>query len=418
MRCPLWIVRPLFGIAFPCLMSAFCLVHVAFLEVAKIQIGSPKLRRLRFVVTIILVHFAVVIVSDTTTALKADRTELLIVCQSFFIVWGLLNSFCFIYSGSKVIIKAHNVRNKICELENVEYIQKEEPPNDYCGPVKVSLKNKETTKHEEDRPRVKRSDAKDTCTIQQRGFGNNLIVQSAKQKTTNQDPNPSPEEEEGGLHFKKSGTRDTYTIQQLGFGNTLTVQSAKQKTTKQDPRPSPEEEEGRPRLKRSGTKHTCKIQQLELGSTLTVNGAKQKTTRQDSKPSPSRYLAPLPSCRERAIQKVARITLVTSVLSVACCALQIYSLFGVYSIYSKTVSPKPWPWLAFQTSFRVVELSMAYTLSHCVLRSGVGGRRGILTWLFNLRSTRKGRGPRIPIVQVKDVVQGDIPKRIHFDARL
>lgn len=39
----------LFGIPFPCLTSAFCLIHLTFLEVAKIQIAPKKLRSVRFV---------------------------------------------------------------------------------------------------------------------------------------------------------------------------------------------------------------------------------------------------------------------------------------------------------------------------------------------------------------------------------
>ena len=315
-RCPLWIVRPLFGIAFPCLMSAFCLVHVAFLEVAKIHIGLPKLTRLRFVVSIIFVHFAVVIVSDTTTAIKADRTELLIVCQTFFIVWGLLNSICFIYSGSRVVRKAHHIRNNICVAE---CIQNEGQPSDCCSSEKMhAFKNKETAKHEENRPRLNRSGARDTSTMQPPGFGNHLTVESAKQKAS-------------------------------------------------------------------------------------------KALKQKTKPTPPHKKPSLPTCGERAIQKVARITLVTSALSIACCALQIYSLFGVFSVYSKIESPKPWPWLVFQTSFRLVELSMAYTLSYCVLRSGFGGRRGIRPFLICLRRMRRRRAPRITIMQAKDVEHGDLP---------
>ena len=319
-RCPLWIIRPLFGIAFPCLMSAFCLVHIAFLEVAKVQIGPPKLRRLRFVVSIILVHFAVVIVSDTTTALKADRTELLVVCQSFFIVWGLLNSINFIYSGSKVVIKARNIRNKICERENIN--ENQSKPNSRRASVKIySLENKEKAKYNINRPyNIKnREDVRDKCTIQQVQFGSNLTVESAIRKASK-----------------------------------------------------------RHRIKKS-----------------------------------------VPTRQERAIHKVAGITLVTSVLSISCCALQIYSLFGVYSIYSKAVSPKPWPWLAFQTSFRLVELFMAYALSYCVLRSGGIGKRGIFSWLLSLKSlTRKRRGPRITVVQVQDIRQRDLPERGRYEARL
>ena len=104
-RCPLWLIRPLFGIAFPCLTSAFCLLHMAFLEAVKLQLGSQLLENVCFIFGMIALHFAVVIVSDTTVAFHADRTELLIVCQSFFIVWGALNAAAFMYSGSKIILR-------------------------------------------------------------------------------------------------------------------------------------------------------------------------------------------------------------------------------------------------------------------------------------------------------------------------
>lgn len=322
--CPLWVVRPLFGIAFPCLMSAFCLVHVAFLEVTKIQLGSPKLRSLRFVVSIILVHFAVVTVSDTTAAIKADRTELLIVCQSFFIVWGLLNSISFIYSGSRVVIKTRNIRNRIFEMESVECNQQaqQSQPAKRRAPV---------NKH------------------------------SRQQKETARQPNTPQNGHTSG------GPAVAYTIQPLGFGNNLTV----------GPR-----------------------------------GTRQKVSSQESKPVNRQRHPNLTTCvptnRERAVQKVAGITIITSILSICCCVLQIYSLFGVYAAYSRIVSPKPWPWLAFQTSFRLVELFMAFLLSYCVLRPGVCWRRGMFTWLSGLRRSRKTRLPRITIVQVQHAAQGDI----------
>lgn len=321
--CPLWVDRPLFGIAFPCLMSAYCLVHVAFLEVAKIQLVSPKLRSLRFVASIILVHFAVVIVSDTTAAIKADRTELLIVCQSFFIVWGLLNSISFIYSGTRVVIKNRKIRNQIFEMENAEW--------NLQGPQSKSADRRAAEKEP-------------PCENKE----------TARQPSTPQND------------CNRGGPEVAYTIQPLGFGNNLTAGAG-------------------------GTKHKVSSQ-----------GPKQARRQRQSKATF------VPTSRERAVQKIARITIVTSVLSISCCALQLYSLFGVYGASSRIVSPKPWPWLAFQTSFRFVELIMAFMLSFCVLRSGAGWRRNILTRLFNLRRTRKTQAPRITIIQVKDAVQGGL----------
>ena len=302
-NCPLWVVRPLFGIAFPCLMSAFCLVHVAFLEVAKIKLVSPKLSSVRFIAVIIVVHFAVVAVSDTTTAIEANRTELLIVCQSFFIIWGLLNSISFIYSGTRVVVKTRNIRNRICDMENAEW---------------------------------------------------NLQMRSVNQA--------------GAVTLQKNcntdGLRVTYTIQHLTAGARDTLGHGKQEVSNKEPKST----------KRK--KHS--------NSTLA------------------------PTRRERALQKIASITIMASVLSICCCALQIYSFFGVYGAYSTIVSPKPWPWLAFQTSFRLVELSMAFLLSYCVLRSDACCTRGLLTRLVSFRRAKKTRTPRIKIMRVKDPVQGDL----------
>ena len=40
----------------------------------------------------------------------------------------------------------------------------------------------------------------------------------------------------------------------------------------------------------------------------------------------------------------------------------------VYGMYSKVVHPSPWPWLAFQSSFRLVELTMAFAIAYSVMQ--------------------------------------------------
>lgn len=119
----LWLNRILFGIAFPCLTSSFCLVHVAFLEVAKMKLGLRKLHSLPFVSTIIFIHFVIVFVSDITVALQADKKELLIVCQAFFILWGFLNSFAFLYSGGKIIRKSSETRKQLAQISKSRAVQ-------------------------------------------------------------------------------------------------------------------------------------------------------------------------------------------------------------------------------------------------------------------------------------------------------
>ena len=123
--CPGW-HEVLFGITFPCLTSSFCLIHLAFLEVAKVQIGSKRLQSARFVGGIITVHFALEIMAAITTAVNPDLATYLIICQSFSIVWGILPSARFIYSGSKVIIRAGRLRK---QLETIELGEKDTREN-------------------------------------------------------------------------------------------------------------------------------------------------------------------------------------------------------------------------------------------------------------------------------------------------
>ena len=116
-KSPYWLTKVLFGITFPCLTSSFCLIHLAFLEVAKIQIGSKRLQSVRFLGAVITTHFVLVLTAETTTAIKPKFAPLLIVCQSFFILWGILLSASFIYSGLKVINRASTVQR---QLETIE----------------------------------------------------------------------------------------------------------------------------------------------------------------------------------------------------------------------------------------------------------------------------------------------------------
>ena len=203
---PKWLTLLLFGIAYPCLTSAFSLIHLAFLEVTKMRIASSKLQSLKFLSGVIVLHFIIVFTAETSSSIKPELDALLIVCQSFFILWGLLLSGSFIYSGCKLIHHAEKVQEQLGSIES------------------------------------------------------------------------------------------------------------------------------RARL---------------------LNKQKTSTT------------------------KVAKITLGTSFLGIAVCALQFYSMLGVYGMYSTVVHPSPWPWLAFQSCFRLVEISMAFTIAYSVMQPEGASKRKI-----------------------------------------
>ncbi|KAJ7365038.1 hypothetical protein OS493_007679 [Desmophyllum pertusum] len=207
---PKWLTLLLFGIAYPCLTSSFSLIHLAFLEVTKMKIGPSKLQNIKFLCGVIVIHFIIVFTAETSSSIKPELDTLLIVCQSFFILWGLLLSGSFIYSGCKVINRVENVHEQLNAIEK------------------------------------------------------NVRQRNKKQKSS--------------------------------------------------------------------------------------------TT------------------------KVAKITLFTSFLGIAVCGLHLYSMIGVYGMYSTVVHPSPWPWLAFQSSFRLVELAMACTIAYSVMQpEGVKTRNATIT---------------------------------------
>ena len=114
---PAWVSKFLFGIAYPCLTSSFCLIHLAFVEVTKIKIVSKKLQSARFLGGIITTHFSLETMAPIATAIKPSFSPSLIACQSFFIIWGSLLSAAFIYSGLKVIRRIENAQK---QLETIE----------------------------------------------------------------------------------------------------------------------------------------------------------------------------------------------------------------------------------------------------------------------------------------------------------
>lgn len=120
---PRWLAQLLYNIAFPCLSSAFFLIFLVFLEVAKLQLVPKKLQNVRFLVIVISLHFAIVLFAEVAGVIKPDLAVPIIVCQLFFIIWGFLLSASFIYGGLKVIFRAKNVKKQLNTL-NVSYQEK------------------------------------------------------------------------------------------------------------------------------------------------------------------------------------------------------------------------------------------------------------------------------------------------------
>ncbi|XP_076447571.1 uncharacterized protein LOC143284613 [Babylonia areolata] len=80
----------LYSITFPCLTSAFSIQLYALLQATKMQFLPPTIQKMSVLVTVVVVHFALSLVTDVVVGVLAGMQIMLFVCQLFFILWGLL----------------------------------------------------------------------------------------------------------------------------------------------------------------------------------------------------------------------------------------------------------------------------------------------------------------------------------------
>ncbi|KAJ7379628.1 hypothetical protein OS493_014024 [Desmophyllum pertusum] len=112
---PLYVHRIVFGLGFPCFMAAFALIQITFTASVKTApLTYSKLRRIRFLVLVIVGHFSVVIIADVITALVESTSALYMVCTAYLLSMTLFTGIRITKSGYKVI-RENNAHKKTME---------------------------------------------------------------------------------------------------------------------------------------------------------------------------------------------------------------------------------------------------------------------------------------------------------------
>ncbi|EEB12115.1 conserved hypothetical protein [Pediculus humanus corporis] len=91
----------MWDLGFPSIISAFCLVQLAFLQLTQIQIGPEGLRRKSCLSLIVTAHFILTIGMDIIIVRY--------VIQYIFLTWGVFLCCNFLYSGYKVMSMIRNI---------------------------------------------------------------------------------------------------------------------------------------------------------------------------------------------------------------------------------------------------------------------------------------------------------------------
>lgn len=86
------------------------------------------------------------------------------------------------------------------------------------------------------------------------------------------------------------------------------------------------------------------------------------------------------------VAKLVKITYITVFLGITCVVLKLYAIFVLHNMYSNDGAgiPKPWPWLLFETSYRLVEFGLGCTMAYVNPRQASYGKRsrsGMLSFM-------------------------------------
>lgn len=115
-NCPVILTRVLFGLGLPCLTAAFSFIQLVFLQVVKLKLYPGKVQNWKFLLTIVMVHFTLAFVIEVIVFLYADWRSLSLVCQAFFILFSLVLSTSFIYTGRRII---HHVNHSARQVSRM-----------------------------------------------------------------------------------------------------------------------------------------------------------------------------------------------------------------------------------------------------------------------------------------------------------
>ncbi|XP_045584713.2 uncharacterized protein [Procambarus clarkii] len=99
----------MWDVGYPCILSAFSLIQLAFSQLTQVKFRPETLRRKSALSLVITTHFALVLVSDIVTAFESHLQVLRWAVQTVFLSWGLVLCVTFLYGGSRIIRLLRNI---------------------------------------------------------------------------------------------------------------------------------------------------------------------------------------------------------------------------------------------------------------------------------------------------------------------
>lgn len=112
------VTQLLFALGHPCIISALSLLLLVLIDTTKMNIAPPKFQRVKFIIPVLISHIALVVVTDLVVVYFLEAKILLLMCQIYFLVLGLLLAVGYVRVGWKIRTNIRANINSKCAVDN------------------------------------------------------------------------------------------------------------------------------------------------------------------------------------------------------------------------------------------------------------------------------------------------------------
>ncbi|KAK3713426.1 hypothetical protein QZH41_012467 [Actinostola sp. cb2023] len=96
------IVRLLFSIGHPCVISAMSLLLLVLIDTTKMNVAPPTFQRVQTIIVVVIFHVILVLVTDVVVAFYVKTKFLILMCQVYYLVMGLALTIGYARVGWKI----------------------------------------------------------------------------------------------------------------------------------------------------------------------------------------------------------------------------------------------------------------------------------------------------------------------------
>ncbi|XP_072037274.1 uncharacterized protein [Amphiura filiformis] len=343
----------IFNIGFPCLTSAFGLVNWVILEVSKIRMMSTtRIRSVRFLVTVIMMHYVVVMGVAVITNLVEHVQLLVTLCEGFFVVWGFILSFGF-FVGAYKLHKLEKTSHKVlygttCRSSTMS--------TEYAETSKVSSLSRPTTPGDGSMTPCRRSTKTSIVSSLPRTTASGDVKDNSSSifviatgSVTLDDCN----EKETQLTLTTDNVASTAEPCQSRRSSQSSFQS-KEHATESDNQNSDSNPNHKPRLL------SLFPRRKSISDDAICGHPRQMKLQAMAKETTRRH------CKRSAIGKVLKISAITASLGIAASGINLYSILIVHIQRTRMGNNRPglWEWYVYQLLSRFIELVMGCTMAY------------------------------------------------------